>query len=127
MCNNIFGYRGKSDPSNTLSNVNGAVTIVAISNNRVLNGDMHSLNFGRRAATIYHDSQAGENPVYVMHNTSYPTGTRPYDFAYGTVGSIVFNSAPSNGKPIGWICTEAANMSVDPKFYGTWVPFGTLS
>lgn len=126
VCNNIFGYRGKRDPSNRLYNVNGAVTIVAISNNRVLNGDTHSLNFGRRAATIYHDSQAGENPVYVMHNSAPPSGTAPYDFAYGTVGSIVFNSAPASGEPVGWICTAAADMSADPKFYGTWVPFGTL-
>lgn len=127
VCNNIFGYRGKRDPSNRLYNVNGAVTIVAISNNRVLNGDKHRLDFGRRAATIYHDSQAGENPVYVMHNSAPPSGTAPYDFAYGTVGSIVFNSAPASGEPVGWICTEAANMSASPKFYGTWVPFGTLA
>lgn len=127
VCDNIFGYRGKSDPSNRLYNVNGVVTIAAISNNRVLNGDTHRLDFGRRAATVYHDSQASNNPIYVMHNTSYPTGTAPYDFAYGTVGSIVFNSAPASGEPVGWICTVAADMSTDPKFYGTWVPFGTLA
>lgn len=124
---NIFGYRGKSDPNSKLGNVNGAVTIAAISNNRVLDGDKHRLDFGRRAATIYHDSQASENPIYVMHNSAPPSGTRPYDFAHGTVGSIVFNSAPASGEPVGWICTVAANMSASPKFYGTWVPFGTLA
>ena len=41
-------------------------------------------------------------------------------FGAATVGNIVYNTQPSPGGYVGWVCTVAGNP-------GTWKPFGAIS
>ena len=69
-------------------------------------------------STLYYGQTIGTKaymPVKVVYNNAIPTiGT------YG-VGSICYNTAPSSGKPVGWVCTVAGEGAS-----ATWKPFATI-
>lgn len=54
-------------------------------------------------------------PDLPIPNFGYGTAAPTDTSIYAVAGSIVFNSAPSSGQPLGWVCTVAGRP-------GTWIP-----
>jgi parallel beta-helix repeat protein len=109
-----LGKKVGQNAMNLPSTVDYVVNCVITGNELAYGGQFASLNNDDKPqfTTISGNSIFGKR---IMYASAVPTGTVKQYYR----GDIIFNTAPSQGGSIGWVCTASGKV-------GTWVEFGSV-